>query len=132
MSIESLFEIQMSTTTAASTNGSQITPCVDDVAVVINNNNFNSKERFNDRDFLLKRSYSFGFERSLALERMVMEAVMALPWKYKRGSYWSKQSSPFGSLTKSRVFWSKGLYTYPLCFPFTDTVALADYPFSKC
>ncbi|KAH9715925.1 RING-H2 finger protein ATL65 [Citrus sinensis] len=104
MSIESLFEIQMSTTTATSTNGSEITPCVDDVAVAINNNNFNSEERFNGRDFLLKRSYSFGFEQSLASERMVMEAVMASPWWYKRGSFWSKQSSPFGSLTKSRVF----------------------------
>ncbi|KAK9176920.1 hypothetical protein WN944_028939 [Citrus x changshan-huyou] len=104
VSLESLSEIQMPTTTAASTNGSEITPCVDDVAVAINNNNFNSEERFNGRDFLLKRSYSFGFERSLASERMVTEAVTASPWRYRRGSFWSKRPSPFGSLTKSRVF----------------------------
>ena len=87
MSIESLFEIQMSTTTAASTKGSKITPCVDDVAVAINNNNFNSKERFNSRDFLLKRSYLFGIERSLASDTMVMKAIMASPWRYKMGSF---------------------------------------------
>ena len=75
VSLESLSEIQMPTTTAASTNSSEITPCVDDVAVAINNKNFNSEERFNDSDFLLKRSYLFGFERSLASERMVTEAV---------------------------------------------------------
>ena len=32
-----------------------------------------SEERFNGRDFLLKWSYSFGFEQNLASERMVME-----------------------------------------------------------
>ncbi|KAH9769187.1 hypothetical protein KPL71_011904 [Citrus sinensis] len=111
VSLESLSEIQMLTTTAASTKGSKITPCVDDVAGAINKKNFNSEERFNNHDFLLKRSYSFGFKRSLASERMVTEAVTASPWRYKRGSFWSKQPSPFGSLTKSRVLWSKGLYT---------------------
>ncbi|KAH9676537.1 hypothetical protein KPL70_019194 [Citrus sinensis] len=100
-SLESLSEIQMPTKTAASTNGSEITPCVDDVAVAINNKNFNSEERFNGCDFF----------RSLASERMVTKAVTASPWRYKRGSFWSKRLSPFGSLTKSRVFWSKGLYT---------------------
>ncbi|KAH9657285.1 hypothetical protein KPL70_023008 [Citrus sinensis] len=110
-SLESLSEIQMPTKTAASTNGSEITPCVDDVAVAINNKNFNSEERFNGCDFLLKRSYSFRFKRSLASESMVTEAVTASAWRYKRGSFWSKRLSPFGSLTKSRVFWSKGLYT---------------------
>ncbi|KAH9775193.1 hypothetical protein KPL71_006330 [Citrus sinensis] len=89
-SLESLSEIQMPTTTAASTNGSEITPCVDDVAVAIKNKNFNSEERFNGCDFLLKRSYSFIFERSLASERMVTKAVTASPWRYKRGSFWSK------------------------------------------
>ncbi|KAH9704716.1 hypothetical protein KPL70_011579 [Citrus sinensis] len=103
MSLESLSKIQMSTTTAASTKGSKITPCVDDMAVAINNKNFNSKERFNGHDFLLKRSYLFGFERSLASERMVTEAVTTSSWRYKRGSFWSKRPSPFGSLTKSRV-----------------------------
>ncbi|KAJ0011499.1 hypothetical protein Pint_34549 [Pistacia integerrima] len=43
------------------------------------------------------RSYSFGFERSIASERMS-------PWRYRRGSFWSKRPSPFGSLTKPRVF----------------------------
>ena len=32
-----------------------------------------TEESFNGRDFLLKRSYSFGFEQNLASERMVME-----------------------------------------------------------
>ncbi|KAI6701243.1 hypothetical protein NL676_015567 [Syzygium grande] len=50
----------------------------------------------NARDFLLKRSYSFGFERSLASERLVLEPVTASPW--------SKRLSPFGSLPKPRVF----------------------------
>lgn len=56
--------------------------------------------------FLLKRSYSFGFERNFPSERMVMEAAAATasPWRYRRGNFWSKRASPFGSLTKSRVF----------------------------
>ena len=71
-----------------------------------NNNNHNnySKERFNRRDFLLKRSDSFGFERNLALERMVMEPATTSPWWYKRGNFWSKRPSSFGSITKPRVF----------------------------
>ena len=60
-SLESLSEIQMPTKTATSTNGSEITPYVDDVAVAINNKNLNSEEKFNGCDFLLKRSYSFVF-----------------------------------------------------------------------
>ncbi|KAJ4716432.1 RING-H2 finger protein [Melia azedarach] len=105
VSLGSLSEIQVPTTTTTSTvNGSEITPCVEDVPVSINNENCNSEERFNGRDFLLKRSYSFGFERSLASERMVTEAVTASPWRYRRGSFWSKRPSPFGSLTKPRVF----------------------------
>ncbi|XP_050231558.1 RING-H2 finger protein ATL65 [Mercurialis annua] len=72
-------------------------------------NNFNfsqSEDRFNGRDFLLKRSYSFGFERSsVASERMlVTEPATASPWRYRRGSFWSKRQSPFGSLSKPRVF----------------------------
>ena len=67
------------------------------------------EERFNGRDFLLKRSYSFGFERSLASERMmVMEPATASPWRCRRGgsssSFWSKRPSPFGSIGKPRVF----------------------------
>ncbi|KHN32509.1 hypothetical protein glysoja_039601 [Glycine soja] len=46
--------------------------------------NVNSEDCF--RDFLLKRSYLFGFERSLASERMVMEPATASPWRYRRGS----------------------------------------------
>ncbi|KAK4340296.1 hypothetical protein RND71_041758 [Anisodus tanguticus] len=68
-----------------------------------------SEERFNRRDILLKRSYSFGFERNLGSERsLVLEPATASPWRYRRaigsGSFWSKRPSPFSSLTKSRVF----------------------------
>ncbi|KAI5661013.1 hypothetical protein M9H77_20336 [Catharanthus roseus] len=65
-----------------------------------------SEDRYNARDFLLKRSYSFGFERNLGSERLVVEPVTASPWRYRRGvgSFWSKRPSPFNSLTKSRVF----------------------------
>ncbi|XP_051137651.1 RING-H2 finger protein ATL65 [Andrographis paniculata] len=71
-----------------------------------------SEDRFNRRDFLLKRSYSFGFERNLGSERLVLEPVTASPWRYRRGgaasggggSFWSKRPSPFSSLTKPRVF----------------------------
>ncbi|GMI87931.1 Arabidopsis Toxicos en Levadura 65 [Hibiscus trionum] len=63
------------------------------------------EERFN---FVLKRSYSFGFERSLAAERMTMtDPNTASPWRYRRGGngFWSKRASPFGSLMmKPRVF----------------------------
>lgn len=64
-----------------------------------------SEDRFmNGRDFLLKRSYSFGFERNFPSERMTLEPATASPWRYRRGSFWSKRASPFGSLTKPRVF----------------------------
>ncbi|XP_057788343.1 RING-H2 finger protein ATL65 [Salvia miltiorrhiza] len=71
--------------------------------------NYNqSEDRFNRRDFLLKRSYSFGFERNLGSERLVLEPVTSSPWRYRRGggggSVWSKRPSPFSSLTKPRVF----------------------------
>lgn len=77
----------------------EITPCVE-----LDQRN-NSEDRFGGRDFLLKRSYSFGFERSLASERM-MDASTVSPWRYRRGSssFWSKRPSPFGSLGKPRVF----------------------------
>lgn len=67
--------------------------------------NLGSDDRF--RDFMLKRSYSFGFERSIMSERMlVMEPATASPWRYRRGGggFWSKRLSPFGSLSKPRVF----------------------------
>jgi E3 ubiquitin-protein ligase RNF38/44 len=82
---------------------SEITPCIEELQSPMRNNNI-SEDRFNDRDFLLKRSYSFGFERSLASERMVLEPATASPWRYRRGSFWSKRPSPFGSLGKPRVF----------------------------
>ncbi|XP_057966026.1 RING-H2 finger protein ATL65 [Malania oleifera] len=63
-----------------------------------------SEDRFNGRDFLLKRSYSFGFERNFPSERLVLEPATASPWRYRRSSFWGKRPSPFGSLTKSRVF----------------------------
>ncbi|XP_019169886.1 PREDICTED: RING-H2 finger protein ATL65 [Ipomoea nil] len=69
--------------------------------------NNQSEDRFNGPDFLLKRSYSFGFERSIGSERLVLEATTASPWRYRRGgggSFWSKRPSPFSSLSKPRVF----------------------------
>ncbi|KAJ0980335.1 hypothetical protein J5N97_008590 [Dioscorea zingiberensis] len=53
-------------------------------------------------DFLLKRSYSFGFERSLAADRMVLEASTASPWRYRHRNFWSKRwPSPFGGGSSS-------------------------------
>lgn len=99
ISLESLPEIEIPVTTS-----NEITPCVEETTYRAEISN--SEDRFNGRDGinLLKRSYSFGFERSLASERMVTEAVTASPWRYRRSSFWSKRPSPFGSLTKSRVF----------------------------
>jgi hypothetical protein len=54
----------------------------------------------NGRDFLLKRSYSFGFERILASERMVLEPATEM----KLLEDWNKRPSSFGSLGKPRVF----------------------------
>ncbi|KAK4741133.1 hypothetical protein SAY87_024721 [Trapa incisa] len=64
-----------------------------------------SDDRFGD--FMLKRSYSFSFERSIMSERiLVTEPVTASPWRYRRGGggFWSKRLSPFGTLSKPRVF----------------------------
>ncbi|XP_073127181.1 RING-H2 finger protein ATL65-like [Henckelia pumila] len=72
-----------------------------------------SEDRFNRRDFLLKRSYSFGFERNIDSERLVLEPATASPWRYRRalgvggGGFWSKRPSPFTALTKHRVFSSR-------------------------
>ncbi|XP_059653943.1 RING-H2 finger protein ATL65 [Cornus florida] len=65
-----------------------------------------SEDRFNGgTEFLLKRSYSFGFERNLGSERLMMEPATASPWRYRRGGgFWSKRPSPFSSLMKPRVF----------------------------
>ncbi|PON44721.1 43kDa postsynaptic protein [Trema orientale] len=98
---------------ASSTTVMEITPCVDELASPrrnsCNNYNYNASHsedhRINGRDFLLKRSYSFGFERGAASERMmVTEPATASPWRYRRGGFWSKRPSPFGSLGKPRVF----------------------------
>ncbi|KAL2927527.1 RING-H2 finger protein ATL65 [Bienertia sinuspersici] len=69
-----------------------------------------SEDRQSNRrelDFLLKRSYSFGFERSYPSERLVMEAATT-PYHHRqrRSFFWTKRpsSTPFRSLTKSRVF----------------------------
>ncbi|MQL69982.1 hypothetical protein Taro_002276 [Colocasia esculenta] len=50
------------------------------------------------RDFLLKRSYSFGFERNLVAERMMLDASTVSPWRYRQNrGFWSKRwPSPFG------------------------------------
>lgn len=64
-----------------------------------------------DQPCLLKRSYSFGFERNFPSERLVLEAAMTAspPWRYhhrrrKSGLLWRRAASPFNSLSKSRVF----------------------------
>uniref|UniRef100_A0A7N0TDJ4 RING-type E3 ubiquitin transferase n=1 Tax=Kalanchoe fedtschenkoi TaxID=63787 RepID=A0A7N0TDJ4_KALFE len=64
--------------------------------------NFN----LNRRNPLLKRSYSFGFERGFQSERLVLEPATTSPWRYSRRNYtfWKNRLSPFGSLTKPRVF----------------------------
>ncbi|XAR72852.1 hypothetical protein NMG60_11019630 [Bertholletia excelsa] len=65
-----------------------------------------SENQFNGGDLLLKRSYSFGFERNLGSERLDLEPVTASPWRFRRGGggFWSKRPSPFSSLTKPRIF----------------------------
>ncbi|KAF5745647.1 RING-H2 finger protein ATL65 [Tripterygium wilfordii] len=81
----------------------EITPCIEEPSPARVNN---LEERFHGHHMLLKRSYSFGFERSLPSERMVMEPATTSPWRFRRGSgnFWSKRPSPFGSLSKPRVF----------------------------
>jgi E3 ubiquitin-protein ligase RNF38/44 len=71
------------------------------------------------RDFLLKRSYSFGFERS----SLAVEA--SPPWRFRacrgRASFWSKRwPSPFGggSSAAARVF-SFRSYRSAKLFPFS-------------
>jgi E3 ubiquitin-protein ligase RNF38/44 len=84
---------------------------------VVPANTVSPPTRSNRGDFnlVLKRSYSFGFERSLARERMVLEASTASPWRFRqhhRNSLWSKRClSPFQGSTSasrsSRVFSSR-------------------------
>ncbi|WCJ33831.1 RING/U-box superfamily protein [Euphorbia peplus] len=75
-----------------------------------NSNNFNFNFNFNNYSqsedrFILKRSYSFSFERSCTSERMLtLDPPTASPFRYRRGSFWNKRPSPFGSVSKSRVF----------------------------
>ncbi|CAO2815114.1 unnamed protein product [Amaranthus hypochondriacus] len=60
-----------------------------------------------ESDFLLKRSYSFGFERSIPSERLVMEpATTPYHHRQRRSFFWTKRpsSTPFRSIAKSRVF----------------------------
>lgn len=84
-----------------------ITEIIEESSPRIGNGTSNCEEnRFN---FVLKRSHSFGFERNLASDRMMMtEPNTTSPWRYRRGGtsgFWSKRPSPFGSLmAKPRVF----------------------------
>lgn len=68
--------------------------------------NNQSEDRFNGRNFLLKRSYSFEFERNLGSDNLATEPSTASPWRFRRGGggFWSKRQSPFSSLSKPRVF----------------------------
>lgn len=63
------------------------------------------EELTRQREFVLKRSYSFGCERGGAAVSAVEEAVTASPWRWRRG--W-KRMSPFGMIGKGssagRVF----------------------------
>ncbi|OEL37325.1 hypothetical protein BAE44_0001657 [Dichanthelium oligosanthes] len=52
------------------------------------------------RDFLLKRSYSFGFERSLAVEAA---STASPPWRYR----FSAAATADGATSRGRSFWSK-------------------------
>ncbi|KAF6166557.1 hypothetical protein GIB67_005419 [Kingdonia uniflora] len=84
----------------SSSNSSRITPVVDEsnsVSVSVSVSPGRSNGR---RDFMLKRSYSFGFERSLVSDRLSSVS----PWRYNRRGGGSKRpsASPFSS--KQRVF----------------------------
>lgn len=78
---------------------------VGEITVDLSGNDL-SEDRLIRRNFLLKRSYSFGFERNLGSERLMNEPPMTSPWRYRRsGGFWStKRPSPFSTLTKHRVF----------------------------
>ncbi|XP_065856860.1 RING-H2 finger protein ATL65 [Euphorbia lathyris] len=93
--------------TTATNSVTEITPCTEEASPRRNSNNFNNFNNYSQSEdrFILKRSYSFSFERSCTSERMlVMEAATASPWRYRRGNFWNKRPSPFGSISKARVF----------------------------
>ncbi|KAF8692248.1 hypothetical protein HU200_039853 [Digitaria exilis] len=54
------------------------------------------------RDFLLKRSYSFGFERSLAVEAA---STASPPWRYRISA--AATATDGGGTSRGRSFWSK-------------------------
>ncbi|CAD6267174.1 unnamed protein product [Miscanthus lutarioriparius] len=56
------------------------------------------------RDFLLKRSYSFGFERSLAMVEAASTA--SPPWRYRVSSA-AGAATDGGTTSRGRGFWSK-------------------------
>ncbi|CAN1192300.1 RING-H2 finger protein ATL65 [Linum perenne] len=93
---------------------SEITPCIEDDDEEIRISDFGlDSSRMNNNFNLLKRSYSFGFERS---ERMTLatEPATVSPWRSSRrssSSAWSKRPSPFGSyMSKPRLFSSFRYY----------------------
>uniref|UniRef100_A0A0A9DDC7 RING-type E3 ubiquitin transferase n=1 Tax=Arundo donax TaxID=35708 RepID=A0A0A9DDC7_ARUDO len=57
-----------------------------------------SPDQLGPRDFLLKRSYSFGFERSLAVEAA---STASPPWRYR------VSAAADGATPRGRSFWSK-------------------------
>ncbi|KAJ7945992.1 RING-H2 finger protein [Quillaja saponaria] len=82
-------------TTVSRSSVSEITPCIEDQSPR-RINGISEDRNFNGRDFMLKRSYSFGFERSLASERMVMEPATTSPWRYHRKRRYNRgMKSPF-------------------------------------
>ncbi|KAJ4965054.1 hypothetical protein NE237_016903 [Protea cynaroides] len=85
---------------------SEIGPSIEESSVSVVSPRRNESEDRYRRDPLLKRSYSFGFERNFATDRFMLEPTTASPWRYRRASFWSKRPSPFSSLSlgKSRVF----------------------------
>ncbi|KAL6623489.1 hypothetical protein ACP70R_033368 [Stipagrostis hirtigluma subsp. patula] len=58
-----------------------------------------SPDQLGPRDFLLKRSYSFGFERSLAVEAA---STASPPWRYRASA-----AAADGAASRGRSFWSK-------------------------
>ncbi|XP_043709330.1 RING-H2 finger protein ATL65 isoform X2 [Telopea speciosissima] len=75
---------------------SEIGPSVEESSVsVISPRRNESEDRYTynypgGRDPLLKRSYSFGFERNFATDRLLLEPTTASPWRYRRASFWRK------------------------------------------
>ncbi|GKV24328.1 hypothetical protein SLEP1_g33956 [Rubroshorea leprosula] len=107
------------TETPLQSHGITITEITEEPSPRVGNANLSTNCEENRFNFVLKRSYSFGFERNLAAERMLTEPNTASPWRYRRGTsgFWSKRPSPFGSLmAKPRVFsfrYYRGMKTSP-------------------